>query len=204
MAGIRRERRGPLRQLMKLCNYDILDKQKDGMDIASVASSLSTSIQHYNLGAARFFCEPGRAIVSDAMCMIAQVVSVKQTGGLDWLILDAGLNLFPTIAMDESHEIVSLMRDGAKTKPFRIGGPLCYEGDVLSSIKRMPVDTTVGDLVSIEDSGAYTVSRSTNFIRPRASVVVVTNSKIELCWRRETFDDIFAFHVPISEHLGEP
>lgn len=202
VAGIRRERRGPLRQLMALYDRDVLTEQRNEMDISSVAQDIATSIQRHDLEHLRFFCEPGRSIVSDAMCMIARVSSIKRTGGLDWLVLDAGLNMFPTIAMAESHKFVPLTRVDSKKKRFRIGGPLCYEGDVLATSQLLPENMQVGDLVSIEDSGAYTVSRSTNFIRPRAAVVVVTGDQIELCWRRETFDDIFTYHVSTSHDLG--
>lgn len=201
VSGIRRERRGPLRQLLALYGCDVLTNQSDGMDIARVANGIAERAREHNVSDMRFFCEPGRALVSDAMTMISRVIGIKRSGGLTWLVLDAGLNLLPTIAMAEKHRIIPLDQpiDGP-TRTYRVAGPLCYEGDILADEYELPTDMSVGDLVSIEDSGAYTVSRSTNFIRPRAAVVAIDSGQPELCWRREEFDDIFTFHVPLSNH----
>ena len=157
-----------------------------------------------NVSDMRFFCEPGRALISDAMAMIARVIEIKRSGGLTWLMLDAGLNLFPTIAMAERHLIIPLDQPiDQPTQIYRVAGPLCYEGDILAETCALPTSMAVGDLISIEDSGAYTVSRSTNFIRPRAAVVTIDTGHPELCWRREEFDDIFRFHVPLSNRSSQ-
>ncbi|HEV7369295.1 diaminopimelate decarboxylase family protein [Arenibaculum sp.] len=196
--GIRRTRRGLLGQMLALHGSDALDGQKDGFDLALFARALRDAVGRHGLEDIRLCCEPGRAIVSDAMTLLSRVSSVKRSGGLDWVIVDAGLNLMPTIAMNEEHAIRSLVPDGGAMKPFRVAGPMCYEADILGASRMLPEATAEGDLVLIEDSGAYTVSRSTNFIRPRAPVVAIGNGGMELCWRREEFDDIFAFHTPTS------
>jgi len=81
------------------------------------------------------------------------------------------------------------------TRTYAVAGPLCYEGDVLSLAKELPASLAVGDVLALHDTGAYTVSRSTNFIRSRAGVVAVDGDRWELCWRAETIDDVFAFAV---------
>jgi diaminopimelate decarboxylase len=198
VAGIRRTRRGPLGQMLAFHGSDALAGQKNGFDLELFARGLREAVDRHDLDDIRLCCEPGRVIVSDAMALLARVSSVKRSGGIDWVIVDAGLNLMPTIAMNEEHAIRSLVHDGSPLKPFRVAGPMCYEGDVLGASRMLPETMAEGDLVLIEDSGAYTVSRSTNFIRPRAPVVAVGDGRMELCWRREEFDDIFAFHTPTS------
>ena len=78
-----------------------------------------------------------------------------------------------------------------------LGGPLCYEGDVFSYSIEFPRLPRAGELVLMHDTGAYTVSRATNFIRPRAPVVAVdaSDGSAFLCWRRETDRDVFQFAV---------
>ena len=182
VSGIRRERRGPLRQLLALYGRDVLTNQKDGMDITAVANGIAKKAREHNVSDMRFFCEPGRALISDAMAMIARVIEIKRSGGLTWLMLDAGLNLFPTIAMAERHLIIPLNQPiDQPTQIYRVAGPLCYEGDILAETCALPTSMAIGDLISIEDSGAYTVSRSTNFIRPRAAVVTIDTGHPELC-----------------------
>jgi diaminopimelate decarboxylase len=195
VAGIRRERRGPLRQLLAFHGRDALAEQSEALDLAKVGNSIRDSLRRHALEDVGLSCEPGRAIVSDAMTLLSRVSSVKRTGGIDWVILDAGLNLMPTIAMDEDHRIVSLTKREQPSRAFRVGGPLCYEGDVLSRQTLLPSSIAEGDLVLIGDAGAYTTSRATSFMRPRAAVVSVADGTVELCWRRETFSDVFAFNV---------
>lgn len=194
--GIRRERSGPLRQLMALYGRDGPFDQSASLDLQTFCASVNRSLRRYGLSDAGLFCEPGRFIVSNAMRLLTRVASVKKTGGVDWVILDAGLNLMPTIALNEDHRMMTVRSSNARRKVYRVGGPLCYEGDVLSPGKEFPGDIAAGDLILIEDSGAYTVSRATNFIQPRAPVVAVDGERIELCWRRETYDDVFAYHCP--------
>ena len=193
--GIRRERRGPLRGLLDFYGCDNLDAQNEGFELRDFATAVASLRAQHGLNGVQFYCEPGRAIVSDAMVLLAAVSSVKETGGVGWVIVDAGLNLMPTIAMHEDHGIREVAPSGAPKTLFRIGGPLCYEGDVLAAAKLLGNDIAEGDLILVEDSGAYTISRATNFIRPRAAVVALEDGKASLCWRREEFVDVFSFNV---------
>ena len=193
--GIQRERLGPLRGLLAFHGCDNLDAQSEGFPLRDFAAAVSSLRDQHGLSGVQFYCEPGRAIVSDAMALLAAVSSVKETGGASWVIVDAGLNLMPTIAMHEDHGIREVAPSDAPKTRFRVGGPLCYEGDILSAAKSLSDDIAEGDLVLIEDSGAYTVSRATNFIRPRAAVVALEDGEASLCWRREEFADVFSFSV---------
>ncbi|HXZ01498.1 MAG TPA: alanine racemase [Stellaceae bacterium] len=199
--GIWRERKGPLRHMLALYGKDPLGEPRGGLDLAALGRLLSPVIARHGLAGIKLFCEPGRAIVSDAMTLIARVSCVKRTGGVDWVILDAGLNIMPTLGMQERHRIIALPRTAGRLKAFRIGGPLCYEGDILAHEAALPETIAEGDLVLIEDSGGYTISRSTNFIRPRAAVAAFADGKLELCWRRETYEDVLAYHCPTSFDL---
>lgn len=201
VSGIHRPRVGPQHALDsyrgKVTTTRTAEAADSSLDIASVAKVISALIREYGLGHTKLLCEPGRVLVSDAMLLLATVVSVKRTGQGKWLILDAGLHLLPTAGPGESHRIINLTRIG-ELASFMVGGPLCYEGDILSWELELPEGTSVGDTVAILDSGAYSVSRSTSFIRPRAGVVARDGEHVGLCWRRETYDDIFAF----AEHFA--
>lgn len=141
------------------------------------------------------YCEPGRALVSDAMSLVTRVVGVKRTGMGTWVLLDGGLNLLPTAGVAERHRVWAL-RDTAPPEPVLLGGPLCYEGDVFALDALLPADVCEGDLVVIEDAGAYSVTRATSFNRPRIPVVELDGGQARLCWRGEEYADIFQFAVP--------
>lgn len=146
--------------------------------------------------------EPGRIIVSDAMTLIATVVSVKDLRDGRWVLLDAGLNLLPTAGAAETHTFECLTGagqgrtgtgNGIRLAGTMVGGPLCYEGDVFGLDIPLPEAIGVGDIVAIRDAGAYSVTRATSFNRLRCKVIAVTGDQVETIWRDETVDDILGF-----------
>jgi len=199
--GIHRDRPGPLKSFLDYQGLRVIPERRDRFDLPRFVDLLNEALKCYRLTDLVLACEPGRVIVSDAMFLICRVVSVKVTSRGTWLILDGGLNVVPTAGVHEDHAMVALGKQHHQQKEYMVAGPLCYEGDVFSYSKLLPDDLIEGDLIAILDTGAYTVSRSTNFIRPKAAVVAVDGDRVELCWRRETYDDVFSFHQATS--LGE-
>jgi diaminopimelate decarboxylase len=193
VSGITRGRIGPLFQLMAALGIPHAVSAHETLDLSEFFRQLADLLDHYGLSGMHIYAEPGRAIVSDAMVLLTRVAAIKTSGGVDWAIVDAGLNLLPTIAMNETHKITLVRHSTSSLKEFRIGGALCYEGDVIANSCLLPADLKPGDFLIIHDSGAYSVSRSTNFIRPRAAVVAWDGNTATLCWRRETFEDVFSF-----------
>ncbi len=138
--------------------------------------------------------EPGRAIVSRSMSLLTQVAAVKRTEAASWVLLDGGLNLLPTAGVAELHRYTAV-RESTETERFHLAGPLCYEGDIFALDAVLPKDIMTGDLVTVHDAGAYSVTRATSFNRPRAAVVATSGGHADLCWRRETDEDIFRFQT---------
>ncbi|MCW5318634.1 hypothetical protein GTQ43_34615 [Nostoc sp. KVJ3] len=196
--GIYRDRSGPLKSLLELHQLEVVEESPDSFDFEKFIDLLSKALERKGLIDLKLACEPGRSIVSNSMFLITRIASIKKTSYGDWLILDAGLNLLPTAGIHEKHNIVSFAKKNSPLKNYMVAGPLCYEGDVFSYSTLLPEDLEEGDLLGIFDTGAYTVSRATNFIRPKAPVVAVEDSHYELCWKRETFDDIFSFYQATS------
>jgi diaminopimelate decarboxylase len=166
-------------------------------DLDRFCSSLRHILDDHDLADLKVCCEPGRYLVSDTMTLVSSVVGCKDAPDNPWIIVDGGLNIFPTVAMGETRDfrfVKSTVRDCAReTKKSSIGGPLCYEDDVLYRNVDVPSDVVSGDYLMIADAGAYTVSRSTNFIRPKACVVAYDGSAVKEIWRRESYEDIFQF-----------
>jgi diaminopimelate decarboxylase len=200
--GIYRQRSGPLYQLRQMMGQTASTHVRQGMDFNSLVRDLNGLLRRYQLTDLLLQCEPGRALVSDSMELVTRVVSVKPYGrdlGA-WIILDGGLNLLPTAGPNEQHNIRILgdsQNGGEQRTMIRVGGPLCYDADVLSLTTEVHGLPRIGDLAVIQDTGAYSISRATNFIRPRAPVALVQglSGDPELCWRRETDDDVFQFAV---------
>jgi diaminopimelate decarboxylase len=165
------------------------------------ASQLRTALVEAGLPDIHLDCEPGRVLISDAMLLVSAIQAVKHYANHRWLVLDGGLNLLPTAALGESRRvrfISSPVPEGAPVtmaSSYSLGGPLCYEGDVLQRDVPVPAGLAVGSYVCLSDVGAYSVSRSTSFNQPRAAVVMLDGQSSRLVWRRETYSDIFQFHL---------
>lgn len=204
VAGLIRERRGWKSMRSARHGEPVPSESAQAFDMPLLCNTLRQALRRHGLEALAVSCEPGRYLVSDTFELLCRVGGVKRRGTGNWLILDGGLNLMPTASMGETRSC----RFPTRADPTRVGvdgflatvgGPLCYEGDVLMGETLVPHDIGAGDLVCIQDAGAYTVSRGTNFNRPRAPVVMhddYTDSR--LVWERETYDDIFRFSVDRS------
>ena len=140
----------------------------------------------------RIFFEPGRAMTGNAQILITSVLSLNATDHEPgWAILDAGINLAES-ARSEFHQILpaSRMHDERALR-YRLAGPICSPGDVLSWSAPLP-ELAVGDALAIMDAGAYFVPFSTSFSFPRPAIVMVDGSDVHLLRRAERFEDIIA------------
>lgn len=190
--GIVRRRTGPIGELLDERGAGELLEHDQALDLDRFVVGLVEAMERHGLGDLEIACEPGRVIVSDAISLITQVVSVKNIGEGTWVILDGGINLLPTAGVQERHRMDVVGRDEAPLADFMVAGPLCYDQDVFSYAQPLAEDVAVGDLVRIHDAGAYSVTRATNFIRGRAPVVATLGTDSELCWERESSEAIFA------------
>lgn len=137
--------------------------------------------------------------MSASVVLVSTVLGVKRLRSKTWVVIDGGLNILSTASVGELRRL-RFIRDGREMPSeslttVTIGGPLCYEGDVVMAEAEVPSDIRTGDLIVISDAGAYSISRSTNFNQPRAAVAMRTDTGSKLIWRRETYDDIFSFSV---------
>jgi len=197
--GMVRAKRGWWADLKQEMGEPLGDEPSEGFDLERFCTGLKAALSARALEGLRIACEPGRYLFSPSCALLSQVVGVKRTAQKTWLIIDAGLHIMPTASFGETRRL-RFLRPGVAEMPVgtdgvtcALGGPLCYEGDVVMPRIAAPADAAAGDLVLISDAGAYTVSRSTNFNQPRAAVALRDGGDGVLIWRRETYEDIFSF-----------
>jgi len=200
--GMRRQRRGWWSELRQKMGEVPREESHSVFDMAKFLRALHAVVRERALDDLTISCEPGRYLMSDCMALLTRVVGVKQLRGRTWVILDGGLNILPTAAFGERRRLRFFRKDEeiwpTEGDPLvSLGGPLCYEGDVVMSQVRVPASIAAGDLVLVSDAGAYTVSRSTNFNQPRAAVVSRNGDSGLEVWRREDYNDIFSFESRI-------
>ncbi len=198
--GMQRQRRGWWSECKAFMGETLPETDDQVFDMNRFVADLQSEVGKRKLNDLCISCEPGRYLTSDCITLLSRVVGIKDLPGGRWVVLDAGLHIMPTASFGERRRLRFFRKD--KELPISmdsplasIGGPLCYEGDVLMTEARVPDGLMAGDLVLISDAGAYTISRSTNFNQPRAAVVARNGTYGREIWRREDYHDIFTFNI---------
>ncbi|MEX2549330.1 MAG: diaminopimelate decarboxylase [Nitriliruptoraceae bacterium] len=147
----------------------------------------------------RLIVEPGRAIVGPSTITLYEVGTIKVLPGLTtWVSVDGGMsdNIRPAL-YDAEHEVTLASRDSdAEPRSVTVVGKHCESGDLVREHAPLPGDLTVGDLLAVAATGAYTASMASNYNRlPRPAAVLVREGSTRELVRRETLDDLVRFDV---------
>ena len=115
-------------------------------------------------GERRILTEPGRQVHAGGGITLSRIEAVKATAEGPILVVHVGADLLLRRVYrpdDWDHEFVVLDPSGrprtGSTTPTRVGGPLCFSGDLLARDRALP-EARPGDLLLIRDTGAYTLS----------------------------------------------
>lgn len=149
----------------------------------------------------RLEIEPGRYLVAEAGCLVAEIRAIKKMGENLFFLVDAGFNdLARPVMYGAYHPIAIAPRDGATDRPeveAVVGGPLCESGDIFTQkeggyvdSRRLPM-ARVGDLLLLENAGAYGFVMASNYnSKTRPAEVLIEEGQAKLIRRRETFEDL--------------
>lgn len=138
-------------------------------------------------------CEPGRFIIGNAGVFLVKVLYEKISQNKRFVIVDGAMNdLIRPSLYNAYHQIIPLTQSQGEKSPADIVGPICESGDYLSKNIELP-PLKEGDILAILSSGAYGFSMSSNYnTRPRCAEVAISQGKIKLIRKRETFEDLIA------------
>ena len=159
--------------------------------VESIVKELSSCISHYELSEPILILEPGRSIVTDAVLLLTMVEATKTVGkNTKTVVVDGGINLIQ-FAPYYYHRIIPVIdNNDRELETVDICGPLCMQLDVIGVNRKLPA-LKRGDYLAVLDSGAYSLSLSQQFIRPRPPVVLVSENAYKMVRKGESFDDIF-------------
>ena len=145
----------------------------------------------------RIIVEPGRSLVGSAGVLVGSVIYTKTNGDSTFLILDTAMNDFLRPSMyDAYHNIAGGEDRGAEEELYDIVGPVCETGDTFARRRKLPQQQP-GDLVVIEDTGAYgSVMASTYNTRPLVPEVMVHNDEFRVIRKRPDYDSMIALDFP--------
>lgn len=165
-------------------------------DVENFGKGLTTLLdkasQEYDLSDTCLILEPGRFLVSGAGIFLTKVISVKESRGKKYGIVDGGINhAFLPIRMNRKYPtaVANKMDLPAKNSVI-LGGPLCTSMDVFSTEADLP-HVEINDIISIFNSGAYGFSASLLYFlsAPMPAEVIVQNGKHFLARRRGKKED---------------
>jgi diaminopimelate decarboxylase len=156
--------------------------------------------------------EPGRYLVAESGCLVSEVRAIKQMGSNTFYLLDAGFNnLARPILYGSYHPMSIVPRGGDKSQrplvDVVVGGPLCESGDIFTQTEGGFVATRnlpaaqVGDLVVIENAGAYGAVMASNYnSKPLAAELMIRAGQAHLVRRRQSFEDfVHGESIPAAE-----
>ncbi len=135
--------------------------------------------------------EPGRYLIADAGVIVTSIVTIKNNGGINYLIVDAGMNTLIRPAMyGAHHEILAIDVKSEEIMDYAIAGPICESSDVfLKNIKL--AKQKIGNLLVIKNTGAYGKVMSSNYnSRPLPSEILINNDNYAIIYSPEKIEKI--------------
>ena len=143
--------------------------------------------KYYNDAPYKLSFEPGRYLVANAGILVTSVITIKNNGGINYLITDAGMNSLIRPALYKGyHEIEPVNRDNEKLINYTVAGPICESSDIFEKNVNMPAQQ-VGNLIIIKDTGAYGKVMSSNYNTRGFPAEILINK-----------NDFFVIHQPLS------
>ena len=120
-----------------------------------------------------------------------------------WVFTDVSINDVPENLFFSEFRLFypSRMRE-APTQKVHLSGPTLATNDVVMFDVEAP-ELRPGDPIAIFDTGAYSISRSNQFTRPRSGVYfVAADGRVEVIRHRETVEDVMRMQVWRSHRSG--
>jgi ornithine decarboxylase len=99
--------------------------------------------------------EPGRGLVGSAALMSSRVMLRAARPDAEWLHLDVGVYHGLSDAPDGIRYAINAINRNGPPAPFTLCGPTCDSADTISTRQELPSDVATGDLLILNDTGAY-------------------------------------------------
>ena len=186
--------------------YEEGDNPPAPIDMAqAVRNVVDLVIQDAGLGKIEVWSEPGRAIVGTAGVTIYEVGTVKVIEGLQTYVgVDGGMsdNARPA-TYDAVHAVWVDGRGNNLAKEeiqhVAIAGKHCEQGDILNKNAVVSKQVSIGDLLVMASTGAYSFAMSSNYnMLTRPSVVLVDARREPVLTeivKRESVDELLSRQV---------
>ncbi len=156
-----------------------------------VAGAFKSKVKEYGLKAPRLMMEPARYFVGNAAWIVGKVHSIKKSYK-KIIGTDIGMNTLARPAMYGAYHHIYI--DGKEKDPReKVGlcGQLCENTDFWVKERELPSTIKEGDIVVVENAGAYGFAMSYQYNgRLRPAEVLVNGKEHYLIRKREEFEDM--------------
>ena len=127
--------------------------------------------------------EPGRYLIAEAGILVTSIINTKQNGGINYLIVDAGMNTLVRPAMyNAHHDIETINKKIDNSLTYTVAGPICESSDIFIKNILLP-EQILGDILIIKNTGAYgKVMSSTYNTRSLPSEILINGENFAVIY----------------------
>jgi diaminopimelate decarboxylase len=169
--------------------------------VQTMCRAVIDSCRRHGLALPTLVIEPGRSIVAPAGVALYRVGARKEIPGVrTYVSVDGGMadNIRPALYRARYTALVANKAHLPAEETVTVAGRFCESGDVLIRDIALP-RLVPGDLLAVPMAGAYCLPLASNYnLVPRPAVVLVRSGQATLIRRRETFQDLTARDLPMS------
>lgn len=147
------------------------DNEKDLFAIT--ASSINKELNRLFPDNIQLIAEPGRVLCGPAGILAMKIIGKSIRNNKHWYYLDDGVyGSLSGIVYDHCKYQYKVLKKGI-TQITTLAGPTCDSFDIISTSEELP-ELDVGDIIYVENIGAYSWATATNFNGlPLAKVVII-------------------------------
>ena len=152
------ERLGPLLHELRWVNLGGGYLFDEAGDVGPVVEAVGALESRYGL---QVYLEPGAALVRSAGFIVASVLDVFPSGGMQVAVLDTTVNHMPEV-LEYGFEPDVCGHDDDAELEYLLAGSTCLAGDVFG-VYRFAEPVEIGARVVFSNAGAYTLSKAHTF-----------------------------------------
>ena len=145
--------------------------------------------KHFNNLTIELSFEPGRYLLANSGFLITKILTTKQNGNINYLIIDAGMQTFLRPALYNTyHKILPFIKVD-NNNIYTIAGPICESSDILAKNINLPLQKRE-DFLILCDVGAYGSVMSSNYnSKCLPAEILINNNKYAIIREKENIEN---------------
>lgn len=175
------------------------------LDVAALGKEVSARFKQFCLSYGKpleLWVEPGKFLVAEAGYLLASVTTLKNSYGRCIVGTNSGFaQLIRPVLYDAYHHIRNISNAGAAAHSYDIYGNICESGDCFGRERMLP-EVREGDILAIENAGAYGYSMASTYnLRPLPAEVLLRSGARIHVGRRQTPQKLVNALLAMSETI---